>query len=292
MLKEKIDLSASAMSSNQRKIASFVQANFQSAAFQTAAEICNIVGVSESSVVRFAKFLGYDSYASFRKASYHEFTKGLSTEERFNESNKNATNGIDYSAMFQRDIDAINSANENIPSQDIDGLAEAIVSAQCVYVAAARGSFVSAYHLVYHLSWLLPSIRLLPHDYPLEILSNANKTHKKSLLIGIDFPRYLNWTIDVMRHARKMGLPVAAITDSKNSPLAEGAEHVLAVPYRTISFVDSCASVVSTVNCIVLAVSRRRKVAPQLRKLEDLWRESNVYSSNDSSIWLKSLNEI
>lgn len=290
MLKEKIELNASAMSPNQRKIASFVQNNLQTAAFQTAAEVCRAIGVSESSIVRFAKFLKYDSYSEFRKSAYREFMNSLSVEERRSESARRDIDELDYSAMFQRDIDAINSAKENISPQVIDELAKAIVEAPSVYVAAARGSSVSAHHLVYHLSWLLPDIRLLPHDYPLEILSNSQK---KSLLIGIDFPRYLNWMINLMRRAREMNLTIAAITDSPISPIAEGAKYVLTVPYRTISFVDSCAAAISTVNCIVLAVSRlqKRKAAPQLQRLEKLWREANVYSSNNSSIWIKSLNE-
>lgn len=291
VLRERIESKAPVMSPNQRKIASYVQANLQSVAFQTASEVCKKIGISASSIVRFAQFLDYESYAEFRRASYQEFMMSLSTEERFKESDK--SEGGSYSEMFQRDIDAISLAKKNLSSGAIDGMAQSIVSAPSVYVAAARGSHVSAYHLVYHLSWLLPDIRLLPYDYSLEVLSNA---HKSSLVIGIDFPRYLSWTIDVMRHALAIGLTVGAITDSPNSPLAENVDpkHLLAVPYRTISFVDSCASVISTINCIVLAVSRLRKdsVAPQLRNLETLWKSSGVYIDSESSTWMTSLNGI
>ena len=55
-------------SKGQRKIASFITESYDRAAFMTANKLGKTVGVSESTVVRFAVELGYDGYPSMQKA--------------------------------------------------------------------------------------------------------------------------------------------------------------------------------------------------------------------------------
>ena len=56
------------MSKGQKRLAEYVKENYDKAVFLTAARLGEIVGVSESTVVRFATQLGYRGYPEFQKA--------------------------------------------------------------------------------------------------------------------------------------------------------------------------------------------------------------------------------
>ena len=55
-------------SKGQKKLADFIREDYDKAAFMTAAKMGEEVGVSESTVVRFATALGYEGYPQFQRA--------------------------------------------------------------------------------------------------------------------------------------------------------------------------------------------------------------------------------
>ena len=64
----RIDARYGKMSKGQKRLADYVKGNYDKAVFLTAAKLGEIVGVSESTVVRFATQLGYSGYPGFQKA--------------------------------------------------------------------------------------------------------------------------------------------------------------------------------------------------------------------------------
>ena len=78
----RIDLSRKSFSKGQRKIASFIEEHYDTAALMTAAKLGEVVGVSESTVVRFAATLGYDGYPAMRKALQEMIKNRLTTVQR------------------------------------------------------------------------------------------------------------------------------------------------------------------------------------------------------------------
>ncbi|MCI6259746.1 MurR/RpiR family transcriptional regulator [Pyramidobacter sp. SM-530-WT-4B] len=292
MLRHMIESKAAGMTSAQKKIAEYVLDHFQQAGFQAASQLAEAIGVSEASVVRMSQYLGFSSYAEFKQEAYQEFISSLSASKRMSDIAEGGRllqedNANPYAQVLQRDIDAIQSAQKNVSYHDIGRLASEIDKASCVYVAAIRGSGISARHLAYHLSWILPCVRMLDVSSACETLVNAPKD---SLLIVVDFPRYVNWSISVLRTAHQIGIKTACITDSHSSPYEPYSNLTLTVPYRTVAFVDSCACVISVMNCIILAVSKRNQsvVTNRLKQLEYLWQQENVYAG-EGRIWLSTL---
>ena len=75
------------LSKGHKKIAEYILNHYDKAAFMTASKLGNIVGVSESTVVRFATELGFEGYPEMQKA-LKEFTSNkLTTVQRMNVMN-------------------------------------------------------------------------------------------------------------------------------------------------------------------------------------------------------------
>ncbi len=265
------------MSQNQLKIARFILDSPQEAAFLTASRLSSMVGVSEATVVRFASFLGFGGYGKMRDSISHMVLDELSTVERIRDYRKE-TEGSYLEKIVDEDIEALSRVHGHIPEKQVEDLSKAITEATSVFVAGSRSSFTLAYYLHYYLSWIRPAVTLLSENTAFETLESAEKG---ALVVGISFPRYTRWTVEILQHAKEKGLERGAITDSLVSPLAIESSFVVTVPYTPVSFIDSFTAPICFLNCIILSVSRSLgdSVPARFASLERLWTRNRTYLS-------------
>lgn len=265
------------MSANQVKIARFILDFPEEAAFLTATRMAERVGVSESTVVRFAFFLGFPGYGKMREAISHSLLDTLSTLQRIDCYRNEASEGY-LEKIMDLDMETLFKLRERVPKSDIESFAEAIFRANSVFIAASRSSFVLGYYLHYYLSWIRRSVTLLPEVTAYEFLENAPSD---SLVIGITFPRYTRWTVEILDHAHRKRMETGAITDAIDSPLIPLSSHVVYVPYSPISFLDSFTAPLCMINCLIISVSMRYgdTLKERLGCLENLWKKNQTYIS-------------
>jgi DNA-binding MurR/RpiR family transcriptional regulator len=263
------------MSPVQKHIAATILNTPETVAFMTAAQLGRRADVSEASVVRFVRVLGFSRYNEFRKALSRILMDRLSTAERSKDLAALPDKGL-YASMIQREIDAMVSARESLRDDRIDALGCAVAASPAVYVCSCRSSHSLGYYLAFYLSWFLPRVRTLEYSSAFEVLGTAPAG---SIVIGISFPRYTRWTVNVLRYARASGLTVATLTNDLGSPLASLSEFTLTMPYRLVSFIDSFAVPMSVTNCLILSVFRAcgEEGQARLEKLEKVWRKENTY---------------
>lgn len=275
MLGERIAEKMPKLSQGQQDIAKYLLGNPRDAAFLTASQLGEKVGVSESTVVRFAAVLGYSGYPEMRSAARDLLVERLSTLERLREYDK--PGGTNYFLRaIDDDIRTLSTAQASIDTDALEELGNRIAHADQVLVVGHRSSKALAYYLWYYLSWLFPNIQLLDHETSIEKLINASP---KSLVIGISFPRYTSDTVEVLRHAYELGIPTASITNDYSSPLATWSKVVISVPWNPLSFIDSFTAPISIVNCVILAAGRvlGDGVQKRLEILERTWSRDKVY---------------
>ena len=70
------------MSKGQKLLANYIIDNYDKAVFLTAAKLGDILGISESTVVRFASFIGYSGYPEFQQALEAMVRSKLNTSDR------------------------------------------------------------------------------------------------------------------------------------------------------------------------------------------------------------------
>lgn len=275
MLKERIVGRLNKMTPGQSAVARFLLDSPGDAAFLTASQLGDRVGVSETTVIRLSHFLGYSGYLELRAEMTSRLRDHLSTLERLKDYGAGEINNI-YDKAVRKDLETLSAALNSIPSEELDDLGGAMAAAPAIYLAGYRSSLSLVNYLSFYLSWILPNIRIIDHDMPYELLLNAPVG---SLVLGISFPRYSRWTVEVLERAESMGLVTASITDGLTSPMAARSRHVVTAPYKPVSFIDSFAAPMSLINCLILSVARSLgpEVTEKLGMLEGHWKEEIIY---------------
>ena len=270
---------SSKFSKGQRVIAKYILNNYDKAAFMTAGKLGRIVGVSESTVVRFAAELGYDGYPSMRKALQEMIRHRLTSVQRI-EVAKSMIDDTDLvKSIIGSDMQNLQATLELLEHDSFNKLVDSIVEAKNIYIVGMRTATSLATFLGLYLNLLRDNVNVVHDTAASEIYEQIIKISTGDLFIGISFPRYSSHTVDAMQFAKKMGAKTAAITDSSASPLNGIADVCLHAKSDMVSFLDSLVAPMSLINAIIVAVGIRNKerVSETFERLEKIWSEHDVY---------------
>lgn len=278
-LLELIDGRYAKMSKGHKAIADFIREHYDKAAYMTALKFGNTVGVSESTVVRFASELGFDGYPGLQSALQDLMRSRLTSVQRIEATSDKFGDGDVLTAVLHHDIEKIRRTLEEISQDDFNAAADRISSCETIYIIGARSSAALAQFLSYYLNLIFPSVKLVHAPTRSELFEQMLRIGEKDVLIAISFPRYSRHTTEAVRYARSQGADVVAITDCATSPLTEFSDYSLFAKSDIASFVDSLVAPLSVINALIVAVSERKKdvVTKNLEQLEDIWREYEVY---------------
>jgi len=265
------------LTATQRKIARFVLDYPSEAAFLTATQLGDRLGVSQSTVVRFAAQLGFAGYPQMRAALRDVIMDKLTTKDRLKSYSEEEPEGNVCLHALHDDLEALTRTIEDFDAVSIDKVSQAIVEADHVYIVGHLSSRSLAYFLWYYLVWFFPNAHLVDKTLANELFVNATE---KSLAIGISFPRYTRWTVETLGFAKASGMRTAAICSGHDSPLADVSDVVVSVPWKPLSFIDSFTAPMSVMNCLLLNTARIMgpSVQEKLAKLEKMWKENGVYA--------------
>ena len=266
-------------SKGQKKIANFILESYDKAAFMTASRLGKRVGVSESTVVRFAAELGYDGYPDMQKSLQKMIRNRLTSVQRIEVTNDRLGDQDLLSMVLQSDIEKIRQTLEELDRDAFDRAVDAIVAAKKIYILGVRSSAALASFLYFYCNLIFENVALVSANTSSEIFESLLRVGPGDVVIGVSFPRYSSRTVQAMSFARDRGADTVAITDSEASPLAPICRHTLRARSDMASFVDSLVAPLSLVNALLVAVSQRKndELARTFQNLEDIWDEYGVY---------------
>ncbi|MEY8404029.1 MurR/RpiR family transcriptional regulator [Oscillospiraceae bacterium 44-34] len=266
-------------SKGQRKIANFILESYDKAAFMTASRLGKKVGVSESTVVRFASELGYDGYPDMQRSLQKMIRNRLTTVQRIEVAKDRLGNQDLLSMVLQSDMEKIRMTLEELDRESFNRAVDAIVSARKIYVIGVRSSASVASFLHFYFNLIFDNVTLVSANTASEIFESLLRVGERDVVIGVSFPRYSSRTVQAMSFARDRGATTVAITDSEASPLAPISTCSLMARSDMASFVDSLVAPLSLVNALLVAVSQRKndELARTFQNLEEIWEEYNVY---------------
>ncbi len=279
-----IQKSFSKMSKGQKLIAQFIIDNYDKAAFMTASKLGIKVGVSESTVVRFANALGFEGYPELQKALQEIIKTKLTTVQRVEMASEYSNEGAILKKVLKSDMDNIRATMDNIDYEDFQSVIDMIFKAEKIYIIGLRSSTALAEYLGFYLSLILDNVKIVGYGIS-DIFEQMLRISDKDLVIGISFPRYSNRTIEAINYAREAGVPIVGITDSLLSPIAGISDHCLTAKSNMVSFVDSLVAPLSLINALIVAVGMREKdkIRGYFNKLEDIWFRYNVYERRNGN---------
>ncbi len=280
----RIDLSRKDFSKGQRRIAAYIEEHYDEAAFMTAAKLGEVVGVSESTVVRFATQIGYEGYPYLQKAMQEMIRDKLSSVQRIEVTTGRIGTGDVVESVLNQDIDKIKRTIEEVSREDFKKTVQAIINAENIYVFGVRSASYIASFFGYYLDLIFGNVRILDSTSKSTTFEKLFRITDKDVMIGISFPRYSTMAVDAMNFAHERGAEVVAITDSMISPLVTNADEVLLARSDIASVVDTLVAPLSLINALLVAVviERKDEIIGTFSELEKVWQEQNVYARDDS----------
>lgn len=267
------------MSKGQKLIAEFILKHYDKAAFMTAAKLGISVGVSESTVVRFANEIGFDGYPSLQKGLQELIKTKLTTVQRIELSSDLLNNETALKTVLKADIDNIRITLEKINDVTFEEVVRKILSAKKIYIIGLRSSTTLAEFLGFYLNLILDNVRVVTYGVS-DIFEKLLRLDKDDLLIAIGFPRYSTMTVEALKYAKNNNATVVAITDSLLSPLASESDYTLLAQSNMASFVDSLVAPMSVINALIIAVGMKEKkqISRSFEMLEKIWDEHGIYT--------------
>lgn len=282
-LSERIRLKSPEFSKGQRRIARYIEEHADKVAFMTASRLGTTVGVSESTVVRFATEIGYSGYPALQQAMQEMIRSKMTSVQRLERTSSNIGPEQLLDAVLEQDIDILKRTKENMDREAFYRAADALVNARRVYVLGAGSSLALATFLAHYLRLVFDTVQLVEATSEATILQQMLRVGEGDAVIAISFPRYSKKAAKTLQFASDRGAVTLAITDSPLSPLARYANHLLLARSDMVSFVDSLVGPLSVINALIVTVAIRKKgqVAENLRLIESIWDEYGVYEKVD-----------
>ena len=281
VLKEK----APGFSKGQRRIAAYITEAYDKAAFMTANRLGKTVGVSESTVVRFAVDLGYDGYPSMQKAMQEMVLNRLTSVQRIEVANDRLGDQDIISMVLHSDMEKLRRTEETVNRDAFSASVNAILKAKRIYILGVRSAAPLANFLGYYLNYMFNNVNVISGFSAGEMFEKIVGITSEDAVVAFSFPRYSSSTIKGARYCRSTGAAVIGITDSAQSPLAQCCDHVLLAKSDMVSLVDSLVAPLSVVNALIVAIAARREkeLSRTFDTLERIWEEYEVYEKNEKS---------
>ena len=274
---DRLNQSGKRLSKGHRKIAQYIVEHYDKAVFMTASKLGESVGVSESTVVRFASAMGYEGYPQLQRSLQELVSHRLTANQRFEMSTE-----IDpreaLSVVLKSDVQNLRATMEQMDEAVFEDVVARLLNARAIYVMGLRSAAPLAQFMGYYLNYIFDNVHLVSSGAT-DVFEEISKLKENDVLVGISFPRYSTRTLEAMRFAKRCGAQVVAITDGPMSPLADMADATLTARTDMASFVDSLAAPLSLINALLVALGLHRKDAlkEHFRQLESIWETYEVY---------------
>lgn len=275
---ERINDKLAHCSKGHRKIGEYLLGNYAAASYMTAAKLSETVGVSESTIVRYAMELGFDGYPELQSALKYAARSQLTSVQRM-EISKNRIGDETLAKSFNADLESLKKTLANTDTKVFGDFVTALTGADRIYIVGARSSASLAMFLNFYLSILFDNVSIIHTVIGSEAYDQLFKVKKGDVVLGISFPRYSKLTVDVLAFAKKQGAAVLGITDSVHSPVAGTADITLYANNESDAFFDSLVSPLALINALILEIGRRdpQRISTRFGILERIWAENDVY---------------
>ena len=271
------------MSKGQKRLADYVTENYDKAVFLTAARLGEVVGVSESTVVRFATQLGYKGYPGFQKALEELVRNKLNSIQRMEVTYGRISQSEILETVLQSDIEKIKLTLAGIDQQAFELAIDTILSAKRIYVVGIRSCAPLASFLCFYLNLVCENVTAVNTNSSSEIFEQLIRINEEDVIIGISFPRYSMRTLKALEFASNRKAKVITLTDSVHSPMNLYSSCNLIARSDMASIVDSLVAPLSVINALVVALcmKKQKEVVNTLETLEQIWGEYQVYSKDE-----------
>lgn len=271
------------MSKGHKKIAAYITDHYDQAVFMTAARMGEELGISESTVVRFASGLGYEGYPQFQRALAEWVKDKLNTVARIDEKYGHSSQSEILTSVMSSDMEKLQDTMNSLDPAAFEAAVDIILKAKTIYIVGIRSCEPLADFLSFYLNMVRGNVVLLRTTSVSEMFEQMIRIDEEDAIIGISFPRYSMRTLKAMEFANDRNAKVITVTDSVHSPMNLYSSCNLLARSDMVSIVDSLVAPLSVINALVVALCLKapEAVKKNLEELENAWNNYQVYLNDE-----------
>jgi len=260
------------LTKSEQRIADFIRENQDESAFMSAAEIAEKLGLSEPTMTRFARALGFENYSDMREMLQVRFRDRLDHSDRIRSRLTELLAGGDiYERLVTSEINFLTESLQTLDREAFNKAVELLRVHQRIFVFGL-GPAISLVDLLE-----IRLTRFARHVIPLraygrDLLDPLLLMDKDDLLFAIGFHSvnpYLKLTLE---HANQHHTPTILLTDTLGEMVGKNATVILTARRGPISAFHSMTVPMTIINTLLLALSSvdQEKIMSNLDKLDEL----------------------
>lgn len=243
------------------QVAEFAVSSPDELAFGTAATIAEMADVQPSTLVRFAKSLGYEGFsdlqAVFRSRLRDRWPDYDERLEALSRRPENDTHAL-FADFCNTAVTSLRRLQESVDLNELERAATLLSRARIIYLVAQRRAFPVAAYMAYALGKMrLPTV--LVDNVASLGPEQALAAGPEDAMVAISFTPYAPLTVEIANKATERSVPVVAITDSAFSPLAHGAAARLDVVESDLGAFRSLSGTLCLAMALCVAAAEKKR---------------------------------
>jgi len=263
----------------QKRLANYLISNADEASFLTADEMAAKINTTPSTIVRFAKEIGYNGYPDLQKDLQKLIIKKITAIGQLEKAKqfKLPQEETPVNLSLMKDLANLHKLINIRDEENIKKFVDIIISSRKKYIIANRSAFSLGHFFFFEIKKIISDVFLLS-DFDGGIFDVLRELTPEDVTVAISFPRFSKSTIDFAKYATKKGAKVVSITDSKTSPLFKLSKVCLFSPYEGVTFHMSNVAPMALINAIISEIFNRYYdlTVKNLEKEESILLDLNV----------------
>jgi DNA-binding MurR/RpiR family transcriptional regulator len=254
------------LTAQQRKAADYLLSNHRTAFSMSVQELARAADVSEATLVRFARRLGYDGYLELRAALVDEAKRDLLPEDRFAFEEPSVEPTGTLAKVARQEVENINRTFERIDPKQLRRFVDHLRKAELVATVGLGVSVILARLAAYQLFQVGVRAEVLLREQ-VTLVEQVDHLPKRAVLLAFALPPYSKATAHAIVRAKERRLPVLLVTDGPHSPVAADATAALYAQTENILYTNSISGVTVLLNALAteLALANKSRALSQLR---------------------------
>jgi DNA-binding MurR/RpiR family transcriptional regulator len=247
------------LTKSQQRIAAYLLASYDEATFLSAADLAERLNLSEATVVRFAKAIGYDGFPEMRRQLQELFRARFTPAARLQRklSELAGSQGTVLTKVIDMEVQYLTEAAHSIEPADFDHVVDILLSGQRIFVFGSGPSGILADLAELRLR-RLGMLTIGMTESGRHLLEKLQLLRPGDVVLATGFHHVRSELVAVLDHARALGCRSILLTDTLGPVLRSKVDVVLAARRGPVSTFHSLTVPMSILNALILAVAMAR----------------------------------
>jgi DNA-binding MurR/RpiR family transcriptional regulator len=264
------------LTKSEQKIASFLLANYDQAVFLNAADLGRELEVSEATVVRFARTIGYDSFPQFRRSLQHIFRVKTTPATRLQHKLADLKTGEGHilTQVVDMELHYLSEVPHSVSPTDFDRAVKIILKGKRIFVFGSGPSRILADLVNIRFTRFGLSVMCMTESGR-DLIDKLLLLEHDDVVLILGFHRLTGELVAVSDRAHKVGCKMVLLTDTLAAHFKEQAAVILAARRGPVSTFHSLIVPMAILNAIILAVAMEcpGESLASLKRLQELRAE-------------------